>query len=456
MSGTVTATGDWLSLAGDAAIAQRGALILGRSQWRQQIVSLGQRLLSRPESRWALCFDDSYLFSVALLATLHAGKVPVIPGHCRQSLLQEQADEFDALLCDQPLSLDCPVWPLNEAVQAQPDGTKAAALAGDALLPPIAADACIILFTSGSTGKPRKVSRPVSCLDEEARWLAGLWGERLLNCTFVASVSHQHLYGLTFRIILPLALGQPFDSRQIAYSEQLPALDSAQRYVFITSPAFIRRLDTGLPAPACQLIVSAGGVLPRAEAQRAAAWFQQPVAEIYGSTETGVLATRIATAENRCWQPFSQVQFSAENQHWRVRSPLIPHAEGLLLDDRLTFSSTGFELGERHDRTVKIEDKRVSLSDIERRLLALPGVQDAAALVISRPGRSSIGVVLALESVFSEVALKQLKRQWGEELKRWLEPVAIPRYWRVVDTIPQNSQSKRAWPQIQELFHAAR
>ena len=96
----------------------------------------------------------------------------------------------------------------------------------------------------------------------------------------------------------------------------------------------------------------------------------------------------------------------------------------------------------------------MSLSEIERRLLALPQVADAVALQVVRGDRSGIGVVLVLHQ--AEGDLNALKRQWRHELQRWLEPVAMPRFWRVVDIIPHNSQSKRAWPQIQELFYVAR
>ncbi|MGE9550491.1 AMP-binding protein [Erwinia amylovora] len=450
--------GSWLTSGDVGMVARRDGEALSRSQWQQQILSLGHSLLAHPGQRWALCFDDSYLFSIALLAALHAGKTPVIPGHCRESLLQEQAGEFDAMLSDQQLAPGCPVWQVGGA-----QSSELAVLPGErgrtecAPLPAIPDDACVVLFTSGSTGQPRQIIRPVRCLDEEARWLAELWGDRLQNCTFIASVSHQHLYGLTFRLILPLALGQPFDSRQIFYSEQLSTRKSGLRYAFISSPAFLRRLDMTLSAPECQLIVSAGGALPWPYAQGVEAWLKQPVDEIYGSTETGVLATRSRTAEEVLWQPFRQVVFSQEQQkRWRVRSPLIPDAEGLLLDDKLAFTAQGFQLCGRYDRTVKIEDKRVSLSEIERRLLALPQVKDVAAIAVTRPERSGIGVVLELDKLYSEAALARLKREWRHELHRWLEPVAIPRYWRVVESIPQNSQSKRAWPQIQELFHASR
>ncbi|CPR15456.1 AMP-binding protein [Brenneria goodwinii] len=446
---TAQAIGDWLNDKNDPLriVAVNGVSSFTLEGLKRQVAALCQQLLGRKELRWALCFEDSYLFTVGLLAALHAGKMPVVPGHCRQSVLQEQADEFDGLLTDLPLTLSCPSFKVT-----------ASEVSHDTVLPEIADDACIVLFTSGSTGKPRQIIKPVRCLDEEARWLTACWGSRLQYCRVIASVSHQHLYGLTFRIWLPMALGLCFDSRQLLYTEQLTSQDRKYRYVFVSSPAFLRRIDYSLKAPSCQLIVSAGGALPWVSADAAKNWFATPVDEIYGSTETGVLARRSREAENTPWRLFCGVSLTLDDRdNWWARSTLIPYSQGQKLDDRLVFDAAGnFQLAGRHDRIVKIEDKRISLSEIERRLLELPEIADAVALQITRPERSGIGVVLVLKSSDLAADLPTLKRQWRHELHRWLEPLAMPRFWRIVETIPHNSQSKRAWPQIQALFHVTR
>ncbi|MDE8753533.1 AMP-binding protein [Pectobacterium polaris] len=447
---TVRAVNGWL--AGNDSpqriVASNGASTFTLGSLKAQVIALCQQLSLRQETRWALCFEDSYRFTIGLLAALHAGKTPVIPGHCRQSVLEEQADEFDGVLTDVSLHLDCPVFALTAETES----------VADAVLPSIPDDACVVLFTSGSTGKPRQIVKPVRCLDEESRWLANRWGTRLQGCDVIASVTHQHLYGLTFRIWLPMALGLRFDSRQLLYTEQLTSQDRQRRYVFISSPAFLRRIDRALPAPLCSLIVSAGGTLPWLHAEAAAAWFRQPINEIYGSTETGVLAWRSRETDTVPWQLFSGVSLRRDEQdNWWAQSALIPHVLGHKLDDRLAFDGAGhFQLCGRHDRVVKIEDKRISLSEIERRLLDLPDIADAVALQVTRPERSGIGVVLVLNTPDKVDDLPNLKRQWRHELQKWLEPLAMPRFWRVVDVIPHNSQSKRAWPQIQELFHVAR
>ena len=434
---------DWLS-APDRLVAWQGQQQHTLKQMRQQVQALTARLQALPGQRWALCFDNSYHFTVALLAVLHAGKTPVIPGHCRAAQLEEMRADLDGVIGDMPLDVTLPLlrW----------DGAQA----GGAL-PPMAADASVVLFTSGSTGTPRRVVKSLRALDREAQWLTALWGARLQDCHVIASVSHQHLYGLSFRIVLPMALGLPFAAQQIFYSEQLADQSAARRYAFISSPAFLRRLDARLTAPHCELIVSAGGALPWSAAQQAQQRLHCCVDEIYGSTETGVIGWRSATGENVLWQPFPQVTLrEVEPNSWRVYSALLESADGCALDDRLVQQPDGqFQLAGRNDRVVKIEDKRVSLSEIERRLLALPGVEDAAALAIQRHGRHAIGVVLALPDMPDAATLHQLKQHWKRALQPWLEPVAMPRYWRVVTAIPVTAQSKRAWPQIEELFDVA-
>jgi acyl-coenzyme A synthetase/AMP-(fatty) acid ligase len=438
---------EWLAGGNDRRIvAADGRQQFTLARMRGQVRGLHRRLRASAQRRWALCFADSYLFTVALLAALHAGKIPVIPGHIRQSLLAEQSDDFDGVITDADLTLSCPVLVVEDDAGITDT------------LPAIDPLAYVVLFTSGSTGNPRQVNKPVRCLEEESRWLAQRWGGRLAGCHFIASVSHQHLYGLTFRICLPMALGLSFDSRQVSYGEQLSCLTPGRRYAFISSPAFLRRLDRSLPAPGCRLIVSAGGALSRQDAVEVQQWFQQALDEIYGSTETGVLAWRSHQPQSAPWQPFASVSLTSDEQgNWWARSPLIPSQHGIKLDDKLVFEHTGgFQLCGRHDRIVKIEDKRISLSEIERRLLALPEVADAVALQVVRPGRGGIGVALVLRPSVQAADLPQLKRQWRHELHQWLEPVAMPRFWRIIDAIPHNSQSKRAWPQIQELFYAAR
>ncbi|EFN6861176.1 AMP-dependent synthetase [Escherichia coli] len=321
----------------------------------------------------------------------------------------------------------------------------------------IASDAFIELFTSGSTGQPKQIAKPLISLDQEANMLATHFADRLLGCRFVASVMPQHLYGLTFRIFLPMALGLPLHAAMLWYSEQLAALSHTYRYAFVSSPAFLKRLDLHLTPPPVEMILSAGGMLPWQDVEKTSTWLNIWPDEIYGSTETGILAWRYRQQDNIPWFTFSDVHLSQESEGVRVFSPLIP-AEGLVLDDMLQFNENGqFHLIGRRGRVVKIEEKRISLVEIEQRLLALDGIMDVAAIPLIRNGRQAIGVVVVPNKEARQIwqcsGGKTLELSWRKALLPWLEPVAVPRYWRIIDEIPVNNMNKRVYAQLQELFH---
>lgn len=441
----------WLSAArpSDLPVAWLADHLWTLAQLRYDVSQAIKRLQQQPDDRWALCFTDSYLFVVGLLAVLHAGKTPVVPGHSRKSLLEEQKTLFDGVLCDQHPGCHGTVLVIHSArCEAQIVDT----------FTPINDQCHIELFTSGSTGVPRRVIKPVSCLDQEVGLLAAHFAGQLENCRIIASVAPQHLYGLTFRVFLPMSLGIAFHASMLYYAEQLTTLSRNYRYLFVSSPAFLKRLDDRLSVPPVDVVLSAGGTLDWQYVSQATGWLGCKLEEIYGSTETGVLAWRWRHQDDVVWQPFPGVNILSEGEGFRVTSALIPDEKGLLLDDVLQFDASGcFRLFGRRGRIVKIEEKRVSLCEIEQRLLELDGIQDAAVLPLMRGGRLRIAALVVLDTTtrqqWQTTSSKALEQSWRYALSSWLESVVIPRYWRVIDEIPVNSMNKRVYTQLQELFH---
>ncbi|MDM5071772.1 MULTISPECIES: AMP-binding protein [Aeromonas] len=404
----------------------------------------------QPRARWALCFDDSLLFAQALLACALGGHQAILPGHQRLAGLLALRDQFDGLLTDGELpgdELDVPQLRLPLAdCHGELDAEHASRV-------PERLD--LTLFSSGSTGEPKAIPKAWPQLEAELRVQMALWGQALADTRVLASVSHQHIYGLLFRILLPLALGRPFDRRSIDYPEQL-AVQTAP-WALIASPAFLSRLDPAIPAAGCRLIVSSGGPLQPEDAQQARALLGQLPVEIFGSSETGGIGWRQRQQAQTLWTPLPGVEVRVgPDQGLLLRSPFLAEEDWLACADRILVTGAGFELLGRQDRVIKLEEKRISLDEVEARLQALPEVEQAAVLPLQQGQRQILGAVLVLSEVgvvrWAELGQGRFLLALRQQLRPWLEPVALPRSLRRVESMPVNAQGKRPWPQLKELF----
>jgi acyl-coenzyme A synthetase/AMP-(fatty) acid ligase len=140
-----------------------------------------------------------------------------------------------------------------------------------------------------------------------------------------------------------------------------------------------------------------------------------------------------------------------------VSSPFSGHAGWLQMGDRVRFDSAGgIELLGRGDHLAKIEDKRVSLAEIERYLRESPWVADAAAVALDDGRRQFIGAIVQLNAAGRSEVARRGSRAFNEALKASLrvrlEPLALPRKFRHVDAIPVDSQGKRQAAALQALF----
>jgi hypothetical protein len=107
-----------------------------------------------------------------------------------------------------------------------------------------------------------------------------------------------------------------------------------------------------------------------------------------------------------------------------------------------------FVLLGRRDGVVKVGSKRVALRELEERLLAIPGVRDAAALAQPSPGLrgTELWVAVAADGL-APAAVR-------DALSGWLEPVALPRRIRVVPALPREATGKLRREVLVALFEA--
>lgn len=399
-----------------------------------------QRFQAQSEQNYALYTEAAYPFAVLLFALFHAQKTvwlasnnrPETAGQLQQhgQLIGDWSDEFSYDL-DTEITLDVMLSPLN------------------------AHDTKLIIFTSGSTGEAKPVIKRLIQLEAEIATLEQQWGQQVGDVV-LSTVSHQHIYGLLFQVLWPLAAGRCFHSQRYLNPETLLHSMQNSKACWVASPAQLKRLTTDTPwsdIASLSVIFSSGGELPEFAAQQLLANAQQAVIEIYGSSETGGIAWR---QQSKVWTLFAGIKLTQQGDKWQLHSPYL--LDSVLLDDQLELQTDGgFILQGRLDRIVKIEEKRLSLTELEQCLRATPWVADVFTLSLTAK-RDLIAAALVLTETGQQLLATQgrnaLLQALRTQLHQRFESVLLPRKWLFVNALPLTSTSKIDQFLLMQLFNA--
>lgn len=314
------------------------------------------------------------------------------------------------------------------------------------------------LYTSGSTGEPKCIRKSLRQLEAECGVLESCWGVAAGGSTVAATTPHHHIYGLLFRLLWPLTAGRPIDNATIAEPSSLTErLSSLMDVVLVSSPAQLSRLpqlaDLAAMTRRPRLVFSSGGPLPPELARHYAdAWGNAPV-EVFGSTETGGIAWRRQSKDSPAWTPLPRVQLAADaDGALLVRSPFLPDDSPLRMEDAVEFGPDGsFVLRGRLDRIVKIEEKRLSLPEMENWLDRHPAVAAAAVVPVPMGRRTVVGAVVVPRSGLPEDR-KDLAATLKDHLKQRYDAVLLPRRWRFVERLPYSERGKLAVDDLLNLL----
>ena len=411
----------------DGVPVRHGALLARVRAW----AALGQRT---PASQVALYHEDSLEFAAGLLGAWLSGKTvwlgaDALPATC--AALGERVGAF---------------W------GAFPDGQ--APLAGDdwqdQWTPPAPGFPALVVFTSGSTGAPLPIPKRLSQLTSEVAALELQFGPSLGAAAVVSTVSHQHIYGLLFRILWPLAQGRPLHAARHEFPESLAPALAERPCVLLASPAHLKRLPEHLDwrgaARQLRAVFSSGGMLEQDASSHAGALLGQAPIEVYGSSETGGVAWR-RRPQGEAWQPLPGVRWRlAAGGLLEVQSDYAGPIGWQRLADRAEAASGGFLLRGRADRIVKIEEKRISLDAIEAALLGTSLASEARVVPLPAPGRQLLAAFVvpsaAGQAILGDEGRAALSARLRAQLGRSIEAVALPRRWRFLPRMPVNAQGK--------------
>jgi acyl-coenzyme A synthetase/AMP-(fatty) acid ligase len=424
-------------------VAYRG----GRAITAGEFLADANRLAARlPAGRHVLnACVDRYRFAVGLAACLVSGRASLLPStHTAEvvgQLAQFAPDAF-CLTDDRDCDIELPLVQFD-------DGASSEQPAQDYRPPLIPAEQlAAIVFTSGSTGAPlpyRKTWGPlVRCVRAAAAALGVPEGAALIG-----TVPAQHMYGFESAVLLALHTGNAFTAERPFYPADVRAsIDAAPRpRVLITTPVHLRTVLADDPElPALDLIVSATAPLSQELAREAERRFGAPLLEIYGSTETGQIATR-HTAERVPFTLLPGVRLRADNGQTYAYGG---HVEQMtsLCDVLEHNGGDEFILHGRTADLVNIAGKRSSFGYLNAQLNAIPGVQDGVFFL--REGEHA-GVTGIPRLAAAVVAPTLSPATLMKHLRRRIDPVFLPRPLVIVERLPRNATGKLPQQALQAL-----
>lgn len=419
-----------------------------------RVGALSTELSGSPHQYWVLASDTTVNFLCGFLALLVAGKEILLPPNNLPGTINETLVGAQALLTD--LDIDTP---LDKVVltDIQVDGSQK-------LIELDVNNLYVQLCTSGSTGEPRQIRKSLATLEKELQSLESLWGNTVNGKIFISTVSHQHIYGLLFRVLWPLLSGRVFIDENVEYPEQIESFSN--RYgelVLVSSPAYLKRmsdvLDPNCVSRTLNTIYSSGGPLAHETAVNYAERFNVTPMEVLGSTETGGIAYRQQLAgQDVLWQRFAEVEIRRQEKSGAlaIRSPFCFTQDWYEMGDAVELiDDSRFRLLGRVDRIVKLEEKRISLDRMES-VLTQNSLIEQVKVVVLEGYRTILGAVCVLTEAGREKLAQSDRREFSNQLREYLadyfDRVTLPRKWRYIADFPYNAQGKITQADLVRLF----
>ena len=444
--------------AASARIAVRDGESISAGRFVAAAEALAQQL---PPAQYVLnSCRDRYLFAVGFCAAMIAGRTSLLPPSRTPETLAQLAMRYpDTLyLVDDAgqmawhtATTAATKWRVDQGAQSWPPP----ALARDHV--------AAIAFTSGSTGEPQAQLKtwggivdgaraetialhlddaPLAMSPGERETLSvpsgGLGASTLNDVVLVGTVSAQHMYGFESTVLMALHGPCAFAAEHPLHPDEVVAVLSriSGRRVLITAPVHLRALaESAHSMPALDRVVSATAPLTLELAQRCESMWSTRVFEVYGCTETGMVATR-RTVDGPVWTTMRDVKVEDRDGEFHAHGG---HVQPGRLADRLRLiSDSTFELEGRTDDVVNIGGKRASL----RR------AQSSAAVDRRRDRRRDIRAARRTQCHARAApdgagrGARHHARRAARRAARTDRSAFLPRPLLRVDALPRNAQGK--------------
>jgi len=406
-----------------------------------QFLTEAKALASRlPNNKYAFNLSTNrYEYLLGFCASIIAGQCTLMPPNRLDNTLKELAQQYP-----DSYTLGTSGFSYQEIENGTFRGKPGEFQNDDN--PLIAADQlCAVAFTSGSTGKPSPNPKVWHTLRAGSFGNIALLlkntGERL---NIVATVPPQHMWGLETSILFPLLTNvtisdqTPFYPQNIA--EAIRSLPTPR--ALVSSPVHLRALlKSGVSLPGLDHIFSATAPLSTEIARLLEKQFETRVFEVFGSTESGIIAGRYTTTETN-WHLSELFELEVGKTGTLIRAEHLPGV--IEIHDIIEkIDEHSFKWLGRHQDMVNIAGKRGSLIDLNRRLLAVPDVTDGVIFSPETESERLVAMVVAPNLKPADIV---------DALKPVVDPVFLPRPVYMVPALPRQETGKLASSAIRRMY----
>ena len=406
-----------------------------------------------PADDWILHCEDYWYFLCTFTALLQCGKRILLTQNISEAFIDEVKKPGVEFLTDQNATGSASIQDIIEKSDL-PDGQYIRSV------PQVDSDKTrILMFTSGSTGKPKAVPQRMTEFELDNAFIISKWAKEFTSRKLVTTVSQHHIYGFLFGSSLPFTLGVPFRRTRITFPEEFEKLYDTE-YMIIATPAFLKRtveIEEKLPLKN-PFIFTSGGACSAELALSTEKVFGFCPLEVYGSTETSGIAYRQQNKDGLKFTPFDNAKiWLGDDGCLRIVSPYIKDPQGFATADLAEIFDDGrFILKGRSDSIVKIEEKRISMTEVENRIMQTGLVSDVKVVALQNDVRQYLAAAVVLndkgKKQFENTEKYLVNRYFHDFLMQYFENVVLPKKWRFLDALPVDAQGKKHKLEIEALF----
>jgi long-chain acyl-CoA synthetase len=334
----------------------------------------------------------------------------------------------------------------------------------------------MLKLTSGSTGQPKAILTAESHLIRDAERITERMGIAASDAQ-IAAIPLSHSYGLG-NLVLPLLLQGTAMVLRDAFLPQQVAADArlVGARVFPGVPFMFDHLAANAPAggwpSSLRILISAGARLEIETIGRFRDQFGQAIHSFYGSSETGGIAF------NECDDPadpgcvgraLDGVTIALRPQDGAPPGSGLVHvssdavARGYVGEDAAqgAFAGGGFLTGDfgrldergrlvltgRLSSFINVAGRKVRPEEVERTLLAMPGVADACVVAVPDVRRGQrIGACLVARE---RITVEEIRRFCAARLA----PHKVPRAVLLLERLPVNARGKIDRARVEQMVH---